>query len=93
MQQFPPSTRGLITRPEQVGEMARAERKRQGLTLDQVYETTNLSTRFLSEFERGKPHVSLSRALRALQSLGLDVVVVPRNAVPRVISALAEESS
>jgi transcriptional regulator with XRE-family HTH domain len=62
----------------QLGALCRAERKRRGLTLDDVHAATGLSTRFLSEFERGRRHVSVSRAMLALQSLGLDLVVVPR---------------
>jgi len=55
-----------------------------------MYGATNLSTRFLSEFERGKPHVSVTRALQALQSLGLDVLVVPRGTVAKLTRELAE---
>lgn len=53
-----------------------------------MYETTGLTTRFMSEFERGKEHASISRALRALESLGLDLVVLPRGQAERVLQAL-----
>ncbi|MDP1707948.1 MAG: hypothetical protein Q8L89_02610 [Gammaproteobacteria bacterium] len=41
------------------------------LTLETVSGLGNLSTRFLSEFERGK-------VLKALRTLGLEVVIQPR---------------
>lgn len=69
---------GRVRTPADIGRLCRAERTRRRLTLDDVYETTALSTRFLSEFERGKEHASIGRALRALHSLGLDVIVLPR---------------
>ena len=84
---------GLIRDSSDFGQLCRAERKRQGLTLDEMYVSTSLSTRFLSEFERGKQHASMSRVLQALQSLGLDVLVVPRKAVPKLTRALADEES
>ncbi len=57
-----------------------------------MYEATGLSTRFLSEFERGKEHASLGRALFALENLGLDVIVVPRQESERVLRDLAERA-
>lgn len=63
---------------ETLGRIFRAERKRQGLTLESLYAVTGLSTRFLSEFERGRPHVSLERVLRALEALGLDMLILTR---------------
>ena len=76
---------GRVRSPAQIGELCRQERKQRRLTLTDVYEATGLSTRFLSEFERGKEHVSLARALRALESLGLDVIVLPRHDAERVL--------
>ena len=64
----------------QLGALFRRERKARELTLAQVRDATGLSTRFLSEFERGKENASLGRALLALTSLGLDVIVQPRAA-------------
>ena len=77
----------------QLGALCRAERRRRGLTLDDVYAATGLSTRFLSEFERGKPHVSISRALLALHTLGLDVLVVPREVAARLARDLRDDDS
>ncbi|MBK8996938.1 MAG: helix-turn-helix domain-containing protein [Myxococcales bacterium] len=82
---------GRITSVAELGALCRAERQRRRLTLAELYETTALSTRFLSEFERGKEHVSVGRVLRALQSLGLDVVVLPRARAERLLRALDRE--
>ena len=40
----------------------------------------NLGTRFLSELERGKATAELGKVLKALQTLGLEVVIQPRHA-------------
>ena len=88
-----PPRYGRIRSPEELGRVLRAERKRRGWTLDQVYAATALSTRFLSELERGKENASLGRTLRALQSLGLEVLVMPRGqaeAVLRRVEASAD---
>jgi transcriptional regulator with XRE-family HTH domain len=81
----------VIRNANEFGALCRAERKRRGITLDELYASTQLSTRFLSEFERGKPHVSMSRVLQALQSVGLDVLVVPRKATSKLSQALHDE--
>ena len=67
-----------VRSPEVLGRLARDERKRQDLTLDAVYSVTGLTTRFLSEFERGKPNASLGRVMQALQALGLEMLILPR---------------
>lgn len=76
---------GRVRSPAEVGELCRRERVQQDLTLSDMYETTGLSTRFLSEFERGREHVSLARALRALESLGLDVLILPRREAQQML--------
>ena len=75
-----------VRSPEALGRLVRRERKRQGLTLDTVYSTTGLSTRFLSEFERGKPNASLGRVIQALQALGLEMMVLPRGDAERLMA-------
>lgn len=67
-----------ILSPAELGRMFREERKRQGLTLEELYSLTGLSIRFLSEFERGKSSASLGRVMVALQALGLEMLIVPR---------------
>ncbi len=77
---------GRIRSPKALGQLARQERKRQRLTLDEVYSVSGLTTRFLSEFERGKPNASLGRVLDTLQALGLEVLVMPRGEAERLLA-------
>lgn len=77
---------GAVRVPETLGRLARLERKRQGLTLDDVYSVTGLTTRFLSEFERGKPNASLGRVMDALAALGLEMLVMPRGEAERLLA-------
>ena len=81
---------GRVRTPADIGKLCRAVRQNRGLTLAEVYETTALSTRFLSEFERGKNNASIGRVLRALQSLGLDVLVLPRAEAERVLRSVPD---
>ncbi len=87
-----PPAYGQVRTPAHIGELCRQERNRRGLTLAEVYETTGLSTRFLSEFERGKEHASIGRVLRALGSLGLDVLVLPREQSQRALRTVRRGS-
>lgn len=82
-----PPPYGRVNSPKGLGELARLERKRQGLTLDEVYSATGLTTRFLSQFERGKPNASLGRVMKALQALGLDTLVLPRGEAERLLAS------
>ncbi len=63
---------------EDLGKLVRAHRKQRKLTLETISGLGNLSTRFLSEFERGKETAELGKVLQALRTLGLEVVVQPR---------------
>ena len=85
-----PSAR--VRSPEALGRLARRERKRQELTLDAVYSVTGLTTRFLSEFERGKPNASLGRVMQALQALGLEMLVLPRDDAERVLARQRDQT-
>jgi transcriptional regulator with XRE-family HTH domain len=77
---------GRIRSPAALGQLVRLERKRQALTLDSVYAGSGLTTRFLSEFERGKPNASIGRVMDALQALGLEMLVLPRGEAERLLS-------
>lgn len=81
---------GLVRTTEELGGVVRAARRARRLTLEEVYASTSLSTRFLSELERGKPNASLGRTLRALEALGLDVLIVPRAHTASVVRQLRE---
>ena len=82
-----------VRSPEALGRLARRERKRQGLTLDNVYSVTGLTTRFLSEFERGKPNASLGRVMQALQALGLEMLILPRGNAERLLAQQGRAAS
>lgn len=69
---------GAVRTVEDVGRLARDHRKERGLTLETVSGLSNLSIRFLSEFERGKATAEVGKVLKALGILGLEVVIRPR---------------
>lgn len=73
---------GAIRSTEELGKLVRAHRKERNLTLKTISGLGNLSTRFLSEFERGKETAELGKVLQALRTLGLEVVVQPRGHTP-----------
>lgn len=81
-----PTPPARIRSLETLGQLFRAERKRQGLTLEALYAATGLSTRFLSHFERGKANVSLDSTLRALEALGLEMLIFSRRDAERALS-------
>ncbi len=69
---------GRIQTTEDLGQLVRAHRKGKRLTLETVSGLGNLSTRFLSEFERGKETAEIGKVLKALRILGLEIIVQPR---------------
>lgn len=71
-------TYGEIRTALELGRLARAHRKGRRLTLETVSGLTNLSIRFLSEFERGKETAEIGKILKALRTLGLKVTIQPR---------------
>lgn len=71
---------GQIRTAEELGRMVRAHRKNKRLTLETVSGLGNLSVRFLSEFERGKETAEIGKILKALRTLGLEVIIRPRGA-------------
>lgn len=72
---------GTIQTAEELGHLVRAHRKQRRLTLETVSGLGNLSTRFLSEFERGKETAEIGKVLKALRTLGLEVIIRPRGRV------------
>jgi transcriptional regulator with XRE-family HTH domain len=75
-------TYGAIRTVEELGQLTRAHRKSRHLTLETVSGLGNLSMRFLSEFERGKETAEIGKVLKALRTLGLEVIIQPRGGVP-----------
>ncbi len=69
---------GVVRSADELGQLARAHRKQRKLTLETISGLANLSTRFLSEFERGKETAELGKVLKALGTLGLEVVIQRR---------------
>lgn len=75
---------GIVRDPEELGAVARAHRKSRHLTLQDTASVGGTGTRFLSEFERGKPTAQLGKAMETLRLLGLEVAIVPRGMEDRV---------
>jgi len=69
---------GVVRNAAALGRLVRAHRKSRGLGLEKVGGIANLGTRFLSEFERGKETAEIGKVFKALQTLGLEVVIQPR---------------
>jgi len=69
---------GQIQTADELGHLVRAHRKAKQLTLETVAGLGNVSIRFLSEFERGKETAEIGKILKALKTLGLEVIVQPR---------------
>jgi HTH-type transcriptional regulator/antitoxin HipB len=68
---------GRTQTTEELGKLMRNHRKNRHLTLETISGLSNLSMRFLSEFERGKPTAEIGKVLKALKILGLEVIVRP----------------
>ena len=71
---------GIVRSAKELGRLTREHRKQRKLTLETISGLANLSTRFLSEFERGKETAELGKVLKTLRTLGLEVIVQPRGA-------------
>ena len=68
-----------LATPAELGTVLRAQRKAQGLTLEQLSGLSGLGMRFLSELERGKSTAELGKTLQVARLLGLDCFLVPRS--------------
>lgn len=87
------SSYGVVRSAEDLGQVARTHRKNRNLTLETVSGLGNLSPRFLSEFERGKETAEIGKILKALQTIGLEVIIQPRGtATPLYASENREET-
>ncbi|TGG93461.1 transcriptional regulator [Natronospirillum operosum] len=81
---------GAVRSPAALGQLFRAARKEQGMTLHDVHAASGLSMRFLSEFERGKPNVSLAKVMTALQILGLECLIFSRRDASRLLAQASD---
>jgi transcriptional regulator with XRE-family HTH domain len=69
---------GAFTDIKAIGALARHHRKDQKATLDTVKQLSDLSLRFLSDFERGN-NSQIGKTLAALKTYGLEVAISPKN--------------
>ena len=70
----------IVQNVQNIGVLVRRQRRSLGAKLRDTAPMAQVGTRFLSEFERGKPTVEFGKALSVLQAVGLDLAVVPRKA-------------
>ena len=76
-----PFTTAALT-PQAIGALARARRKRLGLTSADLAGLAGTGNRFVVELEAGKPTLQLQKVLDVLQVLGIDLVAQPRTLLP-----------
>lgn len=57
----------------------RAQRKQLGLTQAELADLSGVSARFVFDVENGKPSVSFDKLLLVISTLGLELVVKPKN--------------
>jgi transcriptional regulator with XRE-family HTH domain len=79
--------------PAQLGAALRAQRKAQGLTLEQLSGLSGLGMRFLSELERGKATAELGKTLEVAKLLGLNLYLLPRSESPGFENASAHDDA
>jgi y4mF family transcriptional regulator len=65
-----------------LGELIRAERKRQALTQEQLAALAGVGVRFVRELERGKDSCRIGLALTVMQTLGLQLNIHTRGDTP-----------
>ena len=72
---------GQIKTSHELGTLIREFRKSHQFPLEKVSGLANVSMRFLSELERGKETAQIGKILTTLNTLGLDVFILPRGYV------------
>jgi len=65
-------TQVKITDTDTLGKLLRKKRKSQQMTIDDVSMFTGLSSRFISEVERGKLTAEIGKILQLMQAVGVD---------------------
>jgi HTH-type transcriptional regulator / antitoxin HipB len=81
---------GPVTTAGELGKVAREHRKYRKLTLEKISGLANVSTRFLSEFERGKETAEIGKIIQALRTMGLEIVIQPRTGIKRNTKTIAQ---
>jgi transcriptional regulator with XRE-family HTH domain len=69
----------IVHKLADIGQMARGQRKDQGLRIDDAAALIGVSVDLLSRLENGKGSVGLEKVLSVLDGLGLCLVVAPRS--------------
>lgn len=64
--------------PEIFGEALRKRRKALAMRQAELALVSGTGVRFISDLENGKPTCELGKALKVLESLGLEAVLEPR---------------
>jgi len=63
--------------PKTVGELVKSTRKAMGVTQKDLAMTSGTGLRFIIEMEKGKATCQLRKALTVLQTLGIEIELVP----------------
>ncbi len=64
---------GKIVSTQDIGEIVRNTRKKQGTTQSEFASLCGVGVRFISELENGKPTVQVDKLLQVLKCLGLEM--------------------
>lgn len=59
----------------EIGSLIRQERKKQGLTQEQLAALSGVGVRFVREVEHGKPTCQFALVLQVMQTLGLSLKI------------------
>jgi y4mF family transcriptional regulator len=70
-----------ITSADQIGEVIRRERKKQGLLQQDLADLSGVSGHFLSNLENGKATAETRKVLAVLRNLGIGVRLETRDGV------------
>jgi y4mF family transcriptional regulator len=62
-----------VNKVEKLGEIIKKIRKEQGLTQEQLADTTGVGVRFIRELEQGKESCHIGKALTVVAMLGIDI--------------------
>ncbi|MFI3243028.1 MAG: type II toxin-antitoxin system Y4mF family antitoxin [Akkermansia sp.] len=64
--------------PAEIGQLIRAERKRQQFTQRELAGLCGVGLRFVVELEAGKTTAQIGKTLHILQMLGLKITIAPK---------------
>ena len=79
---------GKIVSAQDIGEIVRNTRKKQGATQSEFASLCGVGVRFISELENGKPTAQVAKLLQVLKCLGLEMKIHPRGWASHQKSAL-----